>query len=92
MYVRLCHGFLSVFVFSGDLSFFLIFLLHALVAVPLQDHRAMVTDFGVARIAEVSFEHEMTQGPGTEVGTFSSFFFITNFLSLYSSVFFFLQP
>ncbi|PHJ15121.1 tyrosine kinase-like protein, partial [Cystoisospora suis] len=31
----------------------------------LKDHRAMVTDFGVARIAEVSFEHEMTQGPGT---------------------------
>lgn len=27
----------------------------------------MLTDFGVARIAEVSFEHEMTQGPGTEV-------------------------
>lgn len=29
----------------------------------------MVTDFGVARVAESSyFEHEMTQGPGTEVG------------------------
>ncbi|PFH32263.1 hypothetical protein BESB_015810 [Besnoitia besnoiti] len=32
----------------------------------LKDGRAMVTDFGVARVAEVSFEHEMTQGPGTE--------------------------
>ncbi|XP_026190400.1 serine/threonine-protein kinase TAO1-like [Cyclospora cayetanensis] len=38
------------------------------VCVDLQDGRALVTDFGVARVAEHRyFEHEMTQGPGTEV-------------------------
>ncbi|KAL8274039.1 hypothetical protein Esti_002038 [Eimeria stiedai] len=33
----------------------------------MKDGRALVTDFGVARVAEHRyFEHEMTQGPGTE--------------------------